>query len=274
MKLYRFYGLGDKEKLNRFTENICNRRLPCNHPINFNDPFEGCCFCCGLTNEESENLNKKKEKMIAQIPEPKRALFNISNLVLTNRSIVSCFEPEGVFKNKKHYCDLMWAHYADSHNGVCVEYEFDDEDISRSFEKDQDGGIKVFNATNNCYHFSAQPLKSQKVTYRNEPHIVHFCGGKTSDQDDEFLYTKSEAWSYEEEFRLVATLPPEYGFELSNYYSLVYNKKCLSAIYFGFNIDSNDEMNIRNKLKEKKISCTFYKSFIDDKSFYIQYKPI
>lgn len=274
MKLYRFYGLGDKEKLSRFTENICNRRLPCNHPINFNDPFEGCCFCCGLTNEESEKLNKKKEKMMAQIPEPKKALFNISNFVLTNRSIVSCLEPEDVFENKKHHCDLMWAHYADSHNGVCVEYEFDDEDISKNFEKDEDGGVKVFNITNKCYHVAAQTLKFQKVTYRKEPHLVRFFGGETFDQVDETLYTKPEIWSYEQELRAVATLPLGYGFELSNYYSLIYNEKCLSAIYFGFNVNPKSEKRIRNKLKKEKINCSFYKSFIDDKSFYIQYKPI
>lgn len=58
------------------------------------------------------------------------------------------------------------------------------------------------------------------------------------------------------------------------YYSLIYNEKCLSAIYFGFNVNPKSEKRIRNKLKKEKINCSFYKSFIDDKSFYIQYKPI
>ena len=61
MKLYRFYGFGGKGKLKRFIDNICNRRLPCNHPINFNDPFEGNFFVCGLTNEEREELKKPKK---------------------------------------------------------------------------------------------------------------------------------------------------------------------------------------------------------------------
>lgn len=69
---------------------------------------------------------------------------------------------------------LMWSHYADGHQGFCVEFE---DDSPNSFLD-----------------------RANKVTYQEDLPVLNFF-----DEDwlHSFLTTKSERWSYEEEWRII-----------------------------------------------------------------------
>ena len=55
MKLFRLYGFTVHKSVEYFVNDIMSNRLPCNNPINFNDPFEGLCFFNGLTDDEEKD---------------------------------------------------------------------------------------------------------------------------------------------------------------------------------------------------------------------------
>lgn len=56
MKSFRFHGFTMPQSVEYFVNDIMSNRLPCNNPINFNDPFEGLCFFNGLTDDEEKRL--------------------------------------------------------------------------------------------------------------------------------------------------------------------------------------------------------------------------
>jgi hypothetical protein len=69
-------------------------------------------------------------------------------------------------------CPLMWAHYADHHRGVCLEFDMRKPDLCAAIQ----------------------------VQYREMYPSFHLNDGK----DLSPLYTKSFHWQYEEEYRLIA----------------------------------------------------------------------
>lgn len=81
---------------------------------------------------------------------------------------------------------LMWSHYADSHKGICIEYDF-----SKSLGTDCQP-MPV-------YYSNARPKFPWKVAVDHSPEVqqeatIHFMDA---------LLTKDEAWSYENEWRLL-----------------------------------------------------------------------
>lgn len=274
MKLFKFYSFANKGDVDRFIDNICNRRLPCNHPIKFNDPFEGVYFFTGLTKMGKKELKEFKKPIRKQIPPDKKNLFDIQNAVLTNRAIVSCLCKENVFKNDA-FSDLMWAHYANNHEGACVEYEFDN-DLAKSFECDEDG-YKIYNYQRRGYHFLAKKLILHNVKYCNTPHVVQFKNDISVTDELDFLFTKSKVWEYENEVRIVASLitsADNLAFDLSTYYAIEYKEECLKSIRFGINIKEKYKKRIIKIIKELDVQCSLYQSYISDSSCYLQYQTI
>ena len=272
IQVFKFFGFKNQEDCNRFVDNIRDRRLPCGHPISFNDPFEGVCFYRGLSAEENDFVKVLKSHIETLVPFSKRYLTKISDSVITNKSIVSCFCKKTIFDEEKT-CDLMWAHYANNHNGVLVEYEFDNNNLLEDFDKDENG-YKIYNNEGKTYHFSAQHLELKEVEYvRDKPEVV-FQDGITHSKTIKFLYAKPMEWKYEKEIRIIAMLSKDYIFDLNNHYSLEYKEKCLKSIYFGLNIEPQYKKLICDALKIANIKCDFYEAFIDGEVFYVQYRKI
>ena len=105
--------------------------------------------------------------------------------------------------------ELLWAHYANSHKGFCIEYDLD---------------ILLKN------HSSQFDIRNQiHVVYKNErPEVSE--SDSLFDVQSKVFGTKSLAWKYENEVRLVfltegeKPIPPE----------------AITAIYFGLNMSLED----------------------------------
>lgn len=87
---------------------------------------------------------------------------------------------------------LMWSHYADSHKGICIEYDFS-ECLGADCQP-----MPV-------YYSNARPKFPWKVAVDHSPEIqreatIHFMDA---------LLTKDEAWSYENEWRLLIKAEPD-----------------------------------------------------------------
>lgn len=87
---------------------------------------------------------------------------------------------------------LFWPHYGDCHQGVCLTYKIPD-----SFVMEQQIGVGAVEYTPDKLFKSLTDLKLDAIPSSEEmtPTIISL------------LTTKANAWSYEEEFRLVAYKP-------------------------------------------------------------------
>ena len=274
MKLFRFYGFTMHRSVEYFVKDIMSNRLPCNNPINFNDPFEGLYFFNGLTDDEEKRLKVYKQNIRKQIPEKKKMLFDIPNATLTNRVVVACLCSESIFEQS--ICDLMWAHYANNHNGVCVEYEFDD-DWMKNFEKD-DEGYRIYDCSKERYHFSAKNLIVRSVNYDDvPPRPIEFERGIAKTDNLEYLYTKPKVWSYENEIRIIVSLMScndEHAFNLNNHYAVEYKGECLKSIRLGVSVEEVSRNSIIDTIKKERPTCLLYQSYLSEDSFHIQYERI
>ena len=108
---------------------------------------------------------------------------------------------------------LLWSHYSDEHKGLCIEYNFFDDDSLRAF--------------------------MQPVTYRDKIHKIDIFEEYTTMQMIGSSLIKSRDWEYEQEWRLTI-------FKQKDNFS---QKKVIpkpTAIYLGTRFNVNDE-----KLKHK-----------------------
>ena len=152
------------------------------HPSSFNDPFD-----CAIYVDESrleENIKDGLElkgvdfdnlpEEIKAVKEQDRDAFKTYQASLEAR-----LEKAGILCLSRAYKSiLMWAHYGDSHRGFVIEYERTPEN----------------------------PLaKAEPVNYQVElPSLTMKDISSDGDRFDELWLTKSEHWSYEEEWRLLA----------------------------------------------------------------------
>lgn len=127
----------------------------------FNDPYE----CKLIIDTSIDGKPGKWTETIEQIA--KESIENV---------IWSC----GIFSCTTEYDNIpMWAHYADNHQGCCLEF-----DVTKDLD------------------FFNFPMK---VSYDNTyPSCHYFKDGKTDTKEIVMaLFHKSEAWSYEHEVRVV-----------------------------------------------------------------------
>lgn len=119
--------------------------------------------------------------------------------------------------------ELMWAHYADSHRGFCIEYDLDI--LCQHYPE----GFNVISELNVEYQINRPNISSDG----NIDDILHKLFG-----------IKSTAWEYENEYRIVfgsTGLKPV-------------PKNAVKAIYFGLRMDVNQRRQIINGLKSDDIA--------------------
>lgn len=114
----------------------------------------------------------------------------------------------------------MWAHYAESHKGFCVEYDFTPMDIFNSDDK---------SAASDCFVHAVSYVSKLPRIYSHE---VLFTPREAAKK---MLATKSYHWAYEQEHRLIAfdqPVPPTEAGILYQYPSTIKPK----AIILGVNV--------------------------------------
>ena len=129
-------------------------------------------------------------------------------LNLRKRFYVCCFS-----KNMNNL--LMWSHYADSHKGVCLEWEIDESKKSEALHEI-------------IYENSITILEEVKT----HPSGTLLLNVGTNGR---FILRKFKAWEYEEEIRII-NMP-----KVNNYKGLYKDfPGKLTAIYFGRNVNDDD----------------------------------
>jgi len=216
MKLYQYRRFDEHTE-----ENLVNNQLYLSKVNNANDPFEGACvysikddlvkkFIMEVTKVE---INNREFRLTpADRITEEHLIQGISN---NNRE--NLFEKYGITclseVNDSH---LMWGHYADKHNGYCLEFEFD----------------SIIEGLN-------------KVKYVERPYTINIHSeedmtpAKHKEQVKEILYRKHASWKYEMEWRICDEVE-----KIVNY-----NFDCIKAVYFGFKTTPQNASKVINATK-------------------------
>ena len=201
-----------------------NETLSMSSPTTFNDPFD--CPILEILNQYGDELSKLMR-------EAYQDCLKITCFV-KNRKLEPVMNEEGIpVRVPKHENDpdeylseLMWAHYAKNHTGMCVKYHFRN-DITKFADKSK-GQIAYF----------------RDVKYTSELYTDAESG--TINLRDAF-FVKSKAWEYENELRLLAYDPKGNGD-----YASIDAKNSVAAVYFGLKCPKDKRSEIMAILKDRK----------------------
>jgi hypothetical protein len=162
---------------------------------------------------------------------PIEELYNLKKLEETEREVLSSvyqsFEFDGVFCSTVDFKNLlMWAHYADKHQGAVIEF---------TPNKEKDSAF----------------LASREVIYSNERSVLYataqkmiFSGIAMSTEEsgksilDKLIYTKGTDWEYEQEYRLFVPfcIKPGQAFATQKYHP-----EELTSVYLGCRMSQQNQ---------------------------------
>ncbi len=171
----------------RLTDSIVNRTWFFAKPEKLNDPFDchvdirkalarAANSTSGLRAELLEAALKRDDGMLDAWAQ-QFAGFGVFSLSQTSTS------------------ELLWAHYADEHRGVVLTYQFD-----KNFISDVQNKFVCFDFVKYGQNTVTQYLQTATINQQQPERFVDELAKL-------YLTTKTEAWSYEEEVRIIRTIP-------------------------------------------------------------------
>lgn len=209
--LYKYLSFEKVEKL------ITNNTLYFSKAENFNDPFDliSDIIDPSLTADHYKeilkihrpNYSRRERRQSLQTLRAKEdALIRHMRYKikkLRDKIGVCCF-------SQKYDNALMWAHYANSHKGICVGFSIGQNNL----------------------------MPIHKVKYVEQKSVVNLFDAKW-EAILKWCCTKSHIWSYEEEVRII---------HMEKNGPVSFNKCCLKEVYFGLKTSADDEKKIRDML--------------------------
>lgn len=148
---------------------------------------------------------------------------------------------------------LMWAHYGDSHRGLCLEYEVTDNDFRTTFME---------------VHYSDTVPKIDAIERYPADH--HLAGALKIDIQKEGMVftTKSKHWDYEEEVRSLRILEdPALKGEKSKFPGQI------TSILFGLRTTERQITTI-DKILCQRPELEFYRARLKEDSYEIEFERV
>jgi hypothetical protein len=226
--LYKYQGFGGQYAVNNLRNLIVRSRFRLNAPSTFNDPYE-FNVDISLQSTEEQRLRRFTQLVAERAPaeSKERQAEMVADLMarpdsehikrcqeslerIKHQSGVLCFagDPRSL---------LMWSHYAENHEGVCLQFE----------------RIRDFPVLGHAVHVDYQE-RFPKANW-----IVDFMKGV-----GEMLLTKHDGWRYEEECRITSI-------DNANRYLQV-RPDALRAIIFGCRTSESNRKTVDGLLKERE----------------------
>lgn len=207
---------------------LINEQLNLSSPTTFNDPFD-----CPI----KELLNNGDDISALQLQAYKDCLKIVcftSNVKLPYSKDPNDLGSYPISDEKKHRRDkkeflneLMWAHYADSHRGICIKYRFCDSISQLSGENES---VAAY---------------FKDVKYSNGDMSKY--SKKDSINLEDAFFLKGKQWEYENELRFL-----HYDLNNQSDYGTIEIPNSIEAIYFGLKCSSKDKEAIQNIMETKK----------------------
>lgn len=207
---------------------LLNNSINITSPIEFNDPFD-----CPILSIQGNNNDKISALLNKAYSESLKIACFSSNILLP---FVNPNDEWEIIRNKKKLHrsiaefknPLMWAHYADSHRGICIKYVFP-EDFSKI------GGTS---------QTMVSGFGDVKYSRESLSKLQHAKGVSFKDA----FFLKGEEWKYENELRFFC-----FDFNGTGKYSSYGDtSKCIEAVYFGLRCSNEDKKAIHNLLSNTR----------------------
>ncbi|AYN04786.1 DUF2971 domain-containing protein [Flavobacterium sp. 140616W15] len=207
--------------VNRYLfDTLINGEMWFPNPMDFNDPFD-CDINMTFNDSQHSSIQhyydtylKKKfsQKELEGIETAK--ISNLDFGILLNKVAKRVAHQKGIACFMSN-CDnlLMWAHYADSHKGICLKFDILED-------------VEFF-------------TPAKRVIYANEYPQYNYLQDK-NDFVNQMFFTKSDEWKYEGEIRVLKSKKDNYKF----------NKICLKEMIFGCNISENDKKTLMKIMRQ------------------------
>lgn len=171
---------------------------------------------------------------------------------------------------------LMWSHYADSHRGICIEYDL---------KKLKDDNFNLLN------HLFPVIYLDKRFIYRNVESLVEshkrlkqsilneeeYYGEESLDDIIPLFINKGKMWEYEKEWRIIFTMKHLYDIDNQTLYRGNIKFKCISAVYLGYRIDSEMKKNIIeicDRISSPGNEIKVYQEIIDSSGYKIDFEPV
>jgi hypothetical protein len=233
--VYKYRG-GDKEIFKRDLNSLEENCFFAPSFKMLNDPSETMVFTDKFEKQIglfSKLLSKNSKQHLEVVKEALANVVNRKNEI-------------GIYSLSKTYKDeLLWAHYANSHYGFCIEYDLD-----------------ILTDT-----YNGDEIYSFPISYSNVPPQIGITEVASSGSDSLSIIKlmaghKSKRWKEEEEHRLI----------IDRFGEQAYDFKAVKSIYFGLRIEAENKESIMNRLKGRGIN--YFQMVQVDKSYNIEAKPI
>jgi hypothetical protein len=236
MRFYKFRSVGEDLVKDHALDGLINSYAIFSSRTNFNDLFDSKIQIPRPTPKQIEDL--------MQVP-------GIGSQASTIRSWVSAgkFTPVGLsalntletgfnemIDRYPIYClsnfndnDLLWAHYASSHTGICIEFEFPENQPTEVHYREHLESIPLLDFIKPLHYFGSADLK-----LANRIH--------------EALHVKRNHWAYEGEYRWIAGNGMGQLSKGSKFMKVPYDPIWVKAIIFGCRTSDEVKAYIKSNL--------------------------
>jgi hypothetical protein len=236
MRFYKFRGVGSDLGKDYALEALINSYAIFSSRKNFNDLFDSKIHILRPTAEQIEDLLQGPgiESRAATISSWVSAgKFTSSGLSALN-NMETAFDE--MIDRYPIYClstcdsdALLWAHYASSHTGFCIEFEFPDDQPQKVSYREQMKSIPLLDFIKAFYRPGAADLE-------------------LANRILDGLHVKMNCWASEGEYRWIAGNGMEQLSKGSKFMKMPYDPKWVKAIIFGCRISSDVKAFIQNNL--------------------------
>lgn len=248
--IYKFISFNQDEKLNNNKIDTLNRRsLYMPSPLNFNDPYD-CELSFNLLggledflriglNREQRRTIKHNQKLKSETKiEAEKLQKELEGdwTTLKEQMAVCCFT-----ESVDNF--LMWSHYANAYNGICLEYDLNEVRHLNYFLSPVLYTDKLIKARD---YITKEDLEKDKYNRFIKAAIIS-------------VLSKQSQWKYENEWRIINIVENE----SDRYIPMPLPK----TIYVGFKVNNENRKRIKKvaddlkieEIKETKISTNEYK---------------
>lgn len=227
--------------------------ITCNNPRAFNDVFEG--MVTSLDGEKAEEV---------------RAIIG----EISDSVSISCF-------SEKWDNLLMYAHYADSFRGFCVEYDFSY--ILQKYPYGYFFPVLYQSKPSSLAHM--EKLRQDIIRHKDAINAGMISLAKADDIISYFIH-KADIWSYEREWRFIIPAPQYWNFfhdnSIDRELHFLKGFDCVSAVFLAPNIDSVNRKKICDIIEKKnqariadgRNKITVYLTTISDYAYSLDKKVI
>lgn len=264
---YKFLKKDDQSVLSILND----KKIWYSNPSLFNDPFEFAFKTLPVTGGTRERAIKSK-MVPEELKEKIKSAYTLGKVAADEHTASYIDEKKraGVFCASTRFNEiLMWSHYSDNHEGICLKFEIqayklNSQDI-KFYYHDKFGFITPINYT---------PKYPKQEVFRKM--IDHYNGKSSLKQKNDAILeevvmhysTKSINWDYEEEIRCLRS-PSTGGSGLQEF-----TKDSLKSIILGCKINDDFKIKIYELVKEYGAELEIIETVMSQEKYeLIPYKP-